>query len=461
MSADLNESSYDHIIQALQKLGDNAAAVALISVFEEQRRCMEQQRAAQEPAAPAPVSLIAPEPKMLHYRHSVKSQEPTTTAQAEAAASVQTDTEARDTRTQEPHAVAISISNPAHIHIDTVNEAPAQDDNDEKPGKAGLIQQDSVAVVQAQQMPSNASLVSSQSTSAVSSRRVDAAPPAVAGTASNANGYVTLAQFVAFLSTMPADSLIRKAGLIRVATIEFDVKGVTDDAVTFGHTIEASHTYDIDAEPIALKRRDFNAISLDGNTVTAGRLRHALEPLVAINPSAGVCVNDTAIKLEGAFSFATDNAVRFHRTSLNPAYIPANRDAIRDAIAFATRCMESGISCGEVLSMLARRIPQHARMGVLHLVALNDRVVTGKQIGVLFQSCSVAYNDVPADLFGEVEPTGECPPGFKRSHHISMGRLPVTWDELEDTIIDGDGDLSDLEDLPRYAGSRPWTLPLF
>lgn len=448
MSSTSNNSRYEHIIQTLRGLGDNAAAAALIRVIEEQRQCPDTQRVAQESAGPVSAPPASTDAPSTEADSGLQQSAASLVAQPEHTESESAQTVHASRIDGEHVADAVAVPNPIHVRIDTVDEAAAGSDV-EKSDKTASVQPE-CAKGQAQQMPSNA-LVSQ-----LAGQADVIATPSVAGTA---NDYVTLAQFVAFLDTMPADNLVKGGGLIRVATVAFDVARVTADAVGFSHDIKASCTHDINAGPIALKG-PFNAISLNGNTATARRLCDALAPLVAVNPSAGVCVADNAIKLEGAFSFATDNTVRFHNTSLNPAHVMPNRDVIRDAIAFASRCVESGISCGEVLSMLARRIPARQHMDVIHLVALNDRVVTGKQIGVLFQSSSFSHNDVPTDMFAEVEPVGECPAGFKDAPHISMGRLPMTWDELEATIIDED-EFDDLDDLPRCTGGRPWALPLF
>lgn len=459
MSTASNETRYEHVIEALQRLGDNAAAAALIRLFEEQRRCPDQNQAAQEPAG----ATLVPTATLGAVNASstsmdVELQHPAARVPAQTRHDEpgQADLGARDDSEQE--SCAAVVPNPAQVRIDTVDVASEQADA-EKPGKVALARSGCDSA-QAQQMPSSATVALPHMTSLSPAKPVGVATPAGTVDATVANDYVTLAQFVAFLAAMPGDNLIKNGGLIRVATIVFDVTRVTADAVTFGHDIKASHTHDISDGSIALTRSDFNAISLDGNTATAQRLCSALAPLAAINPTAGVCIADNAVKLEGAFSFATDNTVRFHNTSLNPAHVMSERGVIRDAIAFASRCVELGISCGEVLSMLARRIPTHARMGVLHLVALDDRVVTGKQITRLFQSASFIHADVPGDLFAEVEPTGDCPAGFKNAPHISMGRLRMSWDELEATIIDED-EFGDLDGLPRCAGGRPWTLPLF
>lgn len=450
MSSTPNNSRYEHIIRALQGLGDNAAAAALIRVFEEQCQCPDTRQVAQEPAGPFSAPPASTDARPTGAGTGLQQAAASLVAQPERAGSESAQI-VHASRTDSEHAAdTVAVPNPAHVHIDTVAGAVAETD-EEKPTKAVAPQLDSAGAVQSQQMPS----------SALASMPATDQPEAIAtpSVVSTGNDYVTLGQFVAFLATLPGDTLVKGGGLLRVAVIDFDVTRASADALKFGHTIKTSHTHDINDGPIPLGP-DFNAISLDGNTATARRLCEVLEALVAVNPSAGVCVADNAVKLEGAFSFATDARVRFHDTSLNPAHALPDRNVIRDAIALASRCVESGISCGEVLSMLARRIPAHERMGVLHLVALKDGVVTAKQVATLFRAFNFTYADVPAGLFVEVDPVGECPLGFKDKPHISMGRLPMTWNELKETIADED-ELEDLDDLPRYASGRPWKLPLF
>ncbi|WBR14556.1 hypothetical protein pkur_cds_381 [Pandoravirus kuranda] len=452
MSATMDKPRYEHIIQALRGLGNNAAAEMLIRVFEEQRQC-----AGSEQAAPRPADLTLTAPSTADALGAsmddaaAESRQATTTI-----AHPQSDGTENDIAPQACAQVTdvLAMPNPPHVHIDTAVDAPTEG-KAEKPADMVPSAQSHNVVDQAQEMPrshrpESASLPTAE-------RQAGAAAPGVADAVGD---YVTLAQFVAFLGTLPGDTLVDNGGLIRVAKIDFDIAKVSAKAVTFGRTIKSSHTHDLNVRPIALTIPDFNAISLNGDMVSARRLYEALTPLAAVNPSAGVCVAESAIKLEWSLSFATDDEVRFHNTTLNPAHALPNRDVIRDAIALASRCVESGISCGEVLSMIARRIPTHAHMSVLHLVALKDRVVAAKQIGALFEASSFTHDDVPADLFVAVEPFGECPTGFKDTPHISMGRLPMTWDELEGALLDEE-EFGDLSNLPRCASGRPWALPPF
>lgn len=280
--------------------------------------------------------------------------------------------------------------------------------------------------------------------------------------------YVTLAQYVGLLSTLPREMEMEYGSYVRLVRLTFVAPAACGGGKGHGEKQRLQEMGALDFNDTGVihdengkeikgidPEASFNAISLNGGPIQVGRLLDLFAPLVedGLHADDGMCVNNQAMVLRATVHIDCEPGTQLANTRLNPLWHPpalnkASRKRIsgtvpiapekrekrtREAIELGAQCIAKGVKSPHVLDMLRRTIPKPHRSKTdsdahvgdparVQLVRMGDRLLTRAQVE---QEIGASAFVLTRGLYTVV---GRAIDNAKS--HVTMGETDVTLERL-------------------------------